>query len=73
MISSSNGKKEKLVSPNDVKISSMLSFVAKSHLMPCEKYINRLKEFGLHPKNKSHSLSALIPFDKSCNFLVPSI
>ncbi len=73
MISSFNRKKKKLTNPNDVKISSMLSFVAKLHLIQCKKYIIKLKEFGLHPKNKSHSLFALIFFNKSCNFFVPTI
>lgn len=43
--------------PKDVKIiSSMLRFVSKSHLMQREKDTNRLKEWGLHQKSKSHQL-----------------
>ncbi len=73
MISLFNRKKEKLANPNNIKISSILSFIAKSHLIQCKKYINKLKEFGLHLKNKSHFLFALILFDKSYNFFVPTM
>lgn len=51
----------------------MMSFDTKSHLIQYEKYINRLKEFGLHPKNQSYFISALIVFDKSYNFFKPII
>lgn len=41
-------KKEKLASPNNIKISPILRFVAKLYLIQCKKYINKLKKLGLY-------------------------